>query len=372
MNQLLVVDDEVTIRNLLERVFKHDYEVILAESAEEAREIVMTREIGVVLTDLVMGGESGTDLLRWIVSSAPQVVVILMTGHADVATAVESMKTGAFDFITKPFDNLEDIRRIVFHAFEKSRLLRENDELKEVNKLKDDFVNIMAHELRTPVTILNGYVSILKDLRAESFNEAYTEIVKSTDRLARLIEDVLLVIETEELSTKMEFSGIDLNGLLAELASNLSVYLSRRKVGFSCTVETGNEPADGATFPSVTADRSKVLKALMNLAMNAIKFTPDGGTVTVSCTPGEAEVVFRVSDTGIGIPAKYWDRVFKKFAVLHDPLHHTSGVYEFKTYGCGLGLAITRGIAEMHGGRVWFRSAVGKGSDFFLAIPVRN
>lgn len=379
MHQLLVVDDEPTIRNLLERVFKRDYNVILADSAETAREIIMSRDIDVILTDMIMGGESGADLLKWVVSSVPMVVVILMTGHADVAIAVETMKSGAFDFITKPFENLDDIRRIVGHAFEKRRLLRENDELKELNKLKDDFVNVMAHELRTPVTILNGYMNILKDLKADSFEEAYTEVVKSINWLTRLIEDVLLVIATEDASPHLEITDFTLDDMMAELLSDLNFFLSRRKVAFNWTADiqeknfTGN--GSGGVHGGglmISADRAKINKALFNLSLNAIKFTPDGGSVSISCSVEGTELVFRVSDTGIGIPSSQWDKVFRKFAVLHDPFHHTSGVYEFKSYGCGLGLSIVKGIAEMHGGRVWFRSEEGKGSDFFLAIQVHS
>ncbi|PKK91067.1 MAG: hypothetical protein CVV64_04675 [Candidatus Wallbacteria bacterium HGW-Wallbacteria-1] len=364
----LVVDDEEVILRMLAKLFSKEYKVFTATSGAIAVEILRDNDIDVILTDLVMPEFSGTQLLRWAKSQVPWVEVIVMTGYGDVQTAVEAMKGGAFDFIMKPFKNLDEVKRIVGHACNRRRLALENDKLKEVNRLKDEFVTIIAHELRTPLTILNGYINIVKgsnDLE-EDTREAIDIMGTASDRLSKLVEDIMLVMEagyrTPHLENRLR-DKINVKALIDQISSEIIVFIRKRGFDFSCQC-----PDDAI----IHGRASSIRKVILNLLLNALKFTPDGGRIEISYREEQGEGIFRVSDNGIGIDLKDQGRLFQKFTVLHDPMHHSSGTFEFMTYGCGLGLAICRELVDGFNGRIWVRSEPDRGSDFFFSVPLTD
>lgn len=362
----LVVDDEEVILRMLSKLFSKEYKVFTASSGSQAVDILRDNDVDVVLTDLVMPEFSGTQLLRWAKSQVPWVEVIVMTGYGDVQTAVEAMKGGAFDFIMKPFKNLDEVKRIVGHACNRRKLALENDKLKEVNRLKDEFVTIIAHELRTPLTILNGYINIVMGSQEleDDAREAIEIMGTASDRLSKLVEDIMLVMEAGYRTPHIErktSEEINVRGLIDQISSEIMVFIRKRDFDFSCQCPEN---------AYLRGKSSSIRKVLLNLLLNALKFTPDGGRIEVAYREEQDEGIFRVSDNGIGIDPKDQGRLFQKFSVLHDPRHHSSGTFEFMTYGCGLGLAICRELVTGMGGRIWIRSEPGKGSDFFFSVPL--
>lgn len=160
--RVLVVDDQDGIRQLFKRVLKKDFTVYSASSGKEAVNFLLQNEVDVIITDMVMPEMDGNELLEWIVANNIPSEVIVMSGFSDINVAVEAMKRGALDFLTKPIMDMHLLKRKLRWACQKKMLSKENTKLRELNVLKDKFVTMIAHELRTPIGVISGYMSILK------------------------------------------------------------------------------------------------------------------------------------------------------------------------------------------------------------------
>jgi len=236
-------------------------------------------------------------------------------------------------------------------------LTREVEKLRKLDQLKDEFVHTVSHELKTPLTAILGGTEILL-LDASKFDREQLELMNIVDegarRLRTLINDLL------DLS-KLEGGGIELarsEAMLAELADATIEMLSIRG---NCTVVRDYAPG----LRPIGVDRDKIRQVLENLLSNAIKYSPDGGTITVRIhlADGGAAQQVDVVDQGIGLAPDDHERVFEKF-------YRVNASRTAEVEGTGLGLSITRHIVEMHRGRIWVSSELGKGSTFSFAIPV--
>lgn len=234
--------------------------------------------------------------------------------------------------------------------------------LRELDKMKSDFVSNVSHELRTPLTAIKGSVDNMLDGLTGQLNEKqirYLARIKSnTDRLARLINNLL------DLS-RIEAGGIDLKPAylnVVPLAKEVVEIL--RTVAMEKLISLELAPAgDGVT---AWADRDKVAQVLMNLIGNAVKFTPPHGQVIVAIDKNGAEwAQISVADTGPGIPPEEANRIFDKF-------YQIAQGGKQKARGTGLGLAISKALVEMHGGKIWMESEVGRGSTFSFTLPARQ
>ncbi|MBD3208042.1 MAG: PAS domain S-box protein [Candidatus Nealsonbacteria bacterium] len=230
---------------------------------------------------------------------------------------------------------------------------------KVVERMKTEFVSIAAHQLRTPLSaikwtlkmLLEGDLGGLTDEQKEYVNKTYV----SNERMIRLINDLLNVTRIEEGRYVYDRVSVDLVEMLESLVSSYEDDVKNR--GIKLVV---NKPEE--ELPKIKADPEKIRLASQNLVENAIKYTLEGGkvTVTIRNIGNEAEVA--VSDTGIGIPEEQQDRVFGKF-------FRGANALKEETEGSGLGLFITKNIIEAHGGSVWFESEAGKGTTFYFTIP---
>jgi signal transduction histidine kinase len=250
-----------------------------------------------------------------------------------------------------------------------------NQILKNIDKTKTNFIQISAHELRTPLTLIMGYSQMLE------------QDTKNNPELMALAQGILDGSErmTDIVDSMLDVSRIDSNTLLLR-KTGLRLDLLIRKVnkGFEKAFEERNIAMDTdglRDLPLVPADPDLLLKAFNHIIMNAIKFTPDGGSITISGRylngnePPQVEIAVR--DTGIGIDPALHHLIFEKFNQTGDVLLHSSGKTKFKGGGPGLGLAIARGIVEAHGGRIWVESPgyneqVHPGSTFFVSLPVEK
>lgn len=234
--------------------------------------------------------------------------------------------------------------------------------LKELDKMKSDFVSNVSHELRTPLTAIKGSVDNMLDGITGSLNEKQirylTRVKSNSDRLSRLINDVL------DLS-RIEAGGIDLKRTYLSL-----VPLTQEVIESLKSVATEKLISLEVSYPdnsvNAWADRDKVTQVLLNLLGNAVKFTSPHGKVIVDIhTNGDEWVQISVADTGPGIGAEEANKIFDKF-------YQVSQVKQQKTKGTGLGLAISKALVEMHGGRIWVESEVGKGSTFSFTLPAKQ
>jgi signal transduction histidine kinase len=259
-------------------------------------------------------------------------------------------------------------------------LARLNRDLAKLDKKKSDFVAIAAHELKTPLTLVQGYAEMLaegdvKDLPAAMLERQVSGIIKGVERLRTIVEDIIDVslIDTEILALNMEPTSVV--SVLELVFKEWSKAAKERQQQIRLE--------DLRNLPYIEADALRLHQMLGNIVGNAVKYTPDGGLVEISARhlapqngqPAFVEIV--VTDTGVGIDPEEQERIFDKFYRVESPDLHSTSKTKFMGAGPGLGLAIAKGIAEAHGGRIWVESPgcdhVGcPGSHFHVLLPVRS
>jgi signal transduction histidine kinase len=249
--------------------------------------------------------------------------------------------------------------RIAKDITEKKRYERR---LKELDKMKSDFVSNVSHELRTPLTSIKGSVENMLDGLTGSLNEKqirYLVRIKSnTDRLSRLINDLLDLSRIESGRVEVRPTRLPLTALAEEVAEHLKPLATEKLIRIEVPF-----PDPSAT---AWADRDKVTQVLVNLIGNAVKFTPQEGKVTVVLEKNDNDYVqISVADTGPGILPEEANKIFSKF-------YQVTNIAKQKPRGSGLGLAISKALVEMHGGKIWVESEVGRGSTFYFTLPAQQ
>lgn len=253
----------------------------------------------------------------------------------------------------------EERYRALFEEAETARsaLAGQNERLLELDKLKDEVVAIVSHELRTPLTALRGYVDLIRDGEAGELTEEqhkfFAIIERNADRLLSLVDDLLFVAWVEAGTFELERHEL----VLAEVVEHSLE--SARSLAEGKGVKLVHEPGrDGI----VVGDRKRLSQLLDNLVANAVKFTPEGGTVLVRTEVSEHEVLLEVSDTGMGIPENEQPHLFERFFRSEEATRQ-------EIPGTGLGLSIVQAIVAAHGGSITVESADDEGTTFFIALP---
>ncbi len=253
-------------------------------------------------------------------------------------------------------------------------LERANRILEQMDKTKESFISVSAHELRTPLTLIQGYSQMLKVKTEQQpdLKPLAKGLVEGSDRMAEIVNNMLDVTRIDSNMLKPIHDKVQMSRVMERVQEMFETALVERKLTL-CTDKLDE-------LPPVYADPDLIYKAIYHLVMNAIKYTPDGGQITVSAkvveeTPGEPEAEIVVSDTGIGIDSQHHELVFEKFYQTGELKLHSSGRTKFKGGGPGLGLAIVHGIIEAHNGRVWVESQghdekTNPGSHFYIRLPL--
>jgi signal transduction histidine kinase len=245
-------------------------------------------------------------------------------------------------------------------AIENARLLDELQQayrdLSEIDQIKNDFVSIASHELRTPLAVILGYASFLKDNVKGQASEQLDIVLSSAMKLRSLIDDMVNLRHIQANDLLLSPTIFSLKQLVQDITKEFSEIISTKQL----VLTTKFTPADSPL--NLEADRQKVYLILANLVNNAIKFTPEGGRIHINIELKGHKYWIEVIDTGIGIPKSEYDRIFDQFYQVEPSLTR-------KYQGMGLGLSITKGMVEVHKGRVWVESIVGKGSKFTVVLP---
>jgi signal transduction histidine kinase len=232
-------------------------------------------------------------------------------------------------------------------------------QLAEFDRLKAEFVSVASHELKTPLSVIKGYVSLLQENIYGEISEAQRKVLRSvaeqTDRLARLIQQLLDISRFEAGGGRLEPRPIDFHDFLNELTTSFEALAIQNQIDF------GLETAERLPG-TVVADPDRLNEVVGNLLSNAFKFTPRGGRIRLRASQDDGGVVVEVEDTGIGIPQDQLSKVFDKFYQIENPAHP-------KSIGSGLGLAIAREIVEAHGGTIAAASEEGRGTTFRVFLP---
>jgi signal transduction histidine kinase len=236
--------------------------------------------------------------------------------------------------------------------------LREVTQERELDRLKDDFVATVSHELRTPLTSMMGFLEMIREGEAGELTDEQKRflaiVYRSSERLQRLVGDLLFVARLDANGLQLQFAPVDVEELVHDAAESAGALARSRELHLDLKL---------VSLPMVTGDRERLSQLVGNLISNALKFTPAGGHVTVRTFVDGSHAVIEVEDDGIGIPEAEQDRLFQRF-------FRSTTATEQAIPGTGLGLVISRAIAEAHGGTIDVRSEEGAGACFRVELPL--
>jgi signal transduction histidine kinase len=383
---LLVVDDEPDLVQSVQDLLRRDYRVLGATRARQGLELMQTERVDIVMSDQRMPEMSGVEMLCQIREAYPDAVRLLITGYADLTAVIDAINQGnVYRYISKPF-NHEDLKATLRQAYEyhqlheeRRRLLQEvqaknaqletaNVELRRANELKKAFIKVASHELRTPLTILLGLAE-----QTISLTEAQPElhlwtgkIHHSAPRLHDRIDQMVKQLLADRFDRPLQRQEIDAGPLIHAAVGEISQFVELRHLQLQLAI-----PDD---LGKLNVEPDKIRDSLAQLLMNAIKFTPNGGTIRLEASrvnllspPGSLRVA--VADTGIGIETDCLARIFEPFFTRFDVSRHSSGTFEYNKRGLGLGLSVAKAFVEMHGGHMTVESTLGKGTTFTMELP---
>jgi len=238
------------------------------------------------------------------------------------------------------------------------KLIEKNRELRELDKAKSNFLNIVSHELKTPLTAISAHLDVLDDMKSNFTEEelrSLDAIKRNKDQLKMLINNILELARIEAKRFELSKTKVDLKELIDEVISEVRILAEKK--GLKIITKIGR-------IPKVNVDEMRIKEVITNLLSNAIKFT-EKGSITIEAKREGNHVLVKVTDTGIGIPKEKIKNLFKKFYQVDSSLSRRYG-------GTGLGLSITKQIVEAHGGKIGVESEVGKGSTFWFTIPINK
>jgi two-component system NtrC family sensor kinase len=234
------------------------------------------------------------------------------------------------------------------------------EELKLLDKNKDEFISISAHELKTPLTSIHGFVDLLADpkiLQNKQTALKYLRIVHNdTERLTNLVTNMLDLSRIDLGTMKLDYEKLNAKAILQSLQDEMDITIKAAGINSKYYVEPG--------MPDIICDKYRLLQVLSNLVNNAVHYTQKGGMITIKASRERDFLKFRVSDTGAGIPKSQIPKLFHRFYQVDSSLTRSIG-------GSGLGLAVCKAVVEVLGGKIWIESGAGQGTTVHLTIPIK-
>jgi light-regulated signal transduction histidine kinase (bacteriophytochrome) len=362
--KIVIVDDEVAqTKALCNTLSDLGYETVGFSSPLAALEAIRKTSFDLLLSDVMMPEMDGIALLQAATQADPHLVAIIMTGEGTIATAVAAMKSGALDFILKPF-KLSAIQPVLDRALAVRRLRLENArlerqvrhrsaELEIANKELEAFSYSVSHDLRAPLRHIMGYAEILDEITRSSLSEeaqrCLDRIAKSAERMNKLIDDLL---DFSRMGRRdLQRTGVNLQEMLEKVLHEIQPDVEGREIVWQ-----------KGPLPEVQGDYSMLHQVLSNLLLNAVKYTrprhPAVIEIGAVAHPDEIEIFVR--DNGVGFEMAHADKLFGVFQRLHS-------AEEFE--GTGIGLANVRRIITRHGGRTWAEGKADGGATFHFTLP---
>lgn len=358
---LLVVDDEPIICQLCARALSN-FNVLQAGDGRQALDMLETNEIDIILSDVMMPNLSGLDLLRSVKKQQPDLAVILMTGYSDKEVILQALKAGADDFISKPI-NLLQLRTTVDKVLDKLLMRQELANLKQLDKLKSDFLGLISHKLKTPATAISLFIQNIADGISDpneaNFQRMLSMVQDETQHLEHLIQDLLYFSSVILKDDQLQLEPIELGRIARQVATTLEPAAANKQLDFQIDIEPPLPPTP------LTLDRTRISFAIRALLDNAIKFTPQGGCVRLEGKLQDELVLLQVRDTGCGIAPQEINKVFNKFYQID---RENTG----QIRGFGLGLFYARDFVRKMGGSLHLESQPGLGSVATIQFPLSD
>lgn len=349
---ILIVDDELGPRESLKMILNPYYNVHVAERGVQAIDLLNKFPVDLVTLDLKMPGLTGINVLEKVKQRDPDIEAIIITGYGSLDTAIEGLRLGAFDYISKPFD-VNHILSLVRRGLERRRA---KSKLKQV---KSDFLSNVSHELRTPLSVVVGFVYLLLNQVIGKLTEDQQKVLetvyRNSEELLELIDNVLWMTSLNAGDTGAMIDEFDAREVVEESIKRYDQVF--RDKGLRLSVDM---PDDRLT---ILSDRAKVERVFQNIFNNAVKFTADGD-IKVKANPSAdgLGIEFEVADTGVGIDKS-------KMALIFEPFQQIDKSTQRSCSGLGLGLTVARRMAQLIGGTVEINSEAGVGTSVTMRFP---
>ncbi len=358
------------VRSLLEDEFPNGY-IDASTSLKDALQLLTESEYDLVLADLTLPDADGGNVVRAVREASPQTALMVLTGRNDGTLALWALAEGAQDYLVKDEHNGPRLADALLRGLQRSRaeklthtLLVEalkhesesSEELRVLNRAKDDFVATVSHELRTPLSSISGYAEMLQEevsltARQIGFVDA---IARNAARLTALTYDLLLLSGLSAHEVQTVALEVDLRGVVSR-AREVVLALAAG-LDLDVSFDLPDHPA------LVTGDPGHLERIVLNLTSNAIKFSESGGSVNCRVLVNTTDVLLEVSDTGVGIPKDELEELFTRF-------FRGSSARQRAIQGTGLGLHIVASLVANHAGAVTVESAEGRGTTFTVRLP---
>lgn len=340
---ILCVDDEIDMVDALERLFRKKYHVLKATSAAEGLALLKTNKVSLIISDQRMPRKTGVEFLQECSELFPDTMRMLLTGYTDIESVIEAINSGeVYRYITKPWDSV-DLVNTVAKAIEKYELsaeLKEKnialqaayDELKTLDDAKNNFMILINHELKTPLTVILSFLELLKETKLDSEPAQYIDrIYNSSLKLKRIIDDVLTFVSAETGLLKLNKKNTSFQKLIRPCLQKFEGLAESKGQSFEVSKDDG----------PLHVDPLIVSQALERIIDNAVKFGDKKSSIEIQLKPVDAhKAEISVINKGKAIPPKTIDKILKPFTLDEDILKHSDGL--------GLGLSLTHALLKHH------------------------
>lgn len=404
---ILYIEDDRGSQRLVKRVLEnHGYNIFIAGEGLEGIAIARQEKPNLILMDInlpTMDGQEITTRLRSLPNFS-DIPIVAVTANTSPGSRQQALAAGCTGFLTKPIDVHEFPRqvesfltgrtdmlaheersqhleiyaqRLVQRLEDKIRELEAaNQKLRDLDRMKSDFIILVSHELRTPLTLISGYAYLLKERtnrEDETHHQSVVDIANGlsmgVERLGQVVNEIISVSRIASGALDLAFSPTRLSILIKQIMIDIRKSVAARDLVINVT--------DLTALPMIDADGSQLRVAIQNVINNAIKYTPDGGEINIRAELVGDAVDIIIQDTGIGIAPEQQRAIFEQFHVLGSIEHHSTSKSAFQGGGLGLGLPIAKGIIEGHNGRIWVESEGYDpertlGSTFHILLPIKQ
>ena len=355
MYNILIVDDVPANLKVLGEILKAEgYKVRPVTNGLQAIQVAERERPDLILLDIMMPNINGYEVCRQL-KEKPQlndIPIIFISALNDISDIVKAFTSGGVDYINKPFQAEEVIARVATHL----KIAQQKQELNRLNNDKDNFIRILAHDLKSPFNALLGITDMLSEnIRKYDINkiEHFVNILNnSVHTTYNLLEDILMWAKSQSGKFPYEPQNLSFTSICFETLEILKPNASAKNISINLFVD------DIRVF----ADINMLKTVMRNLVANAIKFTRSGGKIDIRAERTDSNITVSVSDNGIGIPPKLLVKLFD-----FSKIYTTAGTA--KESGTGFGLILCKEFIEKHGGTISVESEVGKGSTFYFTIP---
>ncbi len=353
---ILVADDSPTNLEILQRILNRGgYHVIIAEDGIEALEALNHISPDLILLDVDMPRLDGYSVCQRIKADerTGHIPVIFISALDELGDKVRAFEVGGVDYILKPFNVEELMMRVASQIL----LAKQQREIIRLGEIKDNLIRTVSHDLKNPIHIVMGYAGLLldvHDLSPEQIAEMAQQIHKSADKMYQLVTNLLDLTQIEA-GVMWDFKPVSINSLIEDVLPEHLLIAQQR--GIKIDWKAPSVPM------TVNGDPMRLQQVFNNLISNAIKYTPQGGKITLDLWQEDEQLFIGVKDTGLGIPEADLPHIFEKFYRVNTAIHR-------EQEGTGLGLSIIQVIVQEHGGTVRVDSVEGQGSTFTIQLPL--